>query len=294
MDLLAQMATFVRVVEAGHLSAAARALGLSLPAVSRQLRALEDELGVRLIVRTTRHLRVTEAGRRWHGHCTRILREVEEARHSVAPRGVRGRVVVSASVTLGMHFVLPKLPALLRAHPGLSLDLRLEDNPVDLVADNVDLVFRAGFAVPPSASLIARPLPTIERVAVAAPSYLRAHGVPRAPDALLGHEAILQLSAAGPLERWRFELGAEQREVTVHGRLRLTTPLAIRDAAVAGLGVAWLPDWLVATDLAAGRLRRILAKWRSPRVSAWVLYRVEARGSAVIRAVLERLALAEA
>jgi DNA-binding transcriptional LysR family regulator len=208
MDLLAQMQMFVRVVESGRLSAAARDLGLSVPAVSRQLRALEQELETTLIVRSTRHLRVTDAGHIWHSHCTRILRDVAEARRSVAPRGVQGSLVVSASVTFGMHFVLPRLAALQRKHAALELDLRLEDRPVDLVADHVDVVLRAGFPLQESAALIARPLADFRRIAVAAPSYLRARGVPVDPASLPSHDAIVQLTAAGAIAHWRLALRA--------------------------------------------------------------------------------------
>jgi DNA-binding transcriptional LysR family regulator len=290
MDLLAQMEMFVRVVETGRLSAAARVLGLSVPAVSRQLRALETELGTSLIARSTRHLRVTDAGQLWHAHCTRILRDVEEARRSVAPRGVDGTLVVSASVTFGMHYLIPKLPPLLRKHPGLKLDLRLEDSPVDLVADHVDLILRTGLPVHESASLIARPLAQFPRVVVAAPSYLRARGTPQDPAALPGHDAIVQLSAAGPLDAWHFERDSKQLAINVRSRLRLSTPLAIRDAARAGLGLAWLPEWLITEDVAAQRLRLLLAKWKSPSATAWALYRVETRGSALIQAFLASVA----
>jgi DNA-binding transcriptional LysR family regulator len=289
MDLLAQMAMFVRVVETGRLSAAARALGLSVPAVSRQLRALELELNTSLIVRSTRHLRVTEAGHIWHAQCTRILRDVAEARRSVAPRGVQGNLVISASVTFGVHHVLPRLPALLRKHPALELDLRLEDSPVDLVADHVDVVLRAGLPIAESATLIARPLSEFQRIVVAAPSYLRARGVPVDPASLPAHDAIVQLSAVGPLAHWRFQRAEEQRDVSVRSRLRLSTPLAIREAAVSGLGIAWLPAWLVVAELHAGALSRLFEDWSCPPASVWALYRVEARNSPLIRAFLESM-----
>lgn len=292
MDLLDQMQMFVRVVETGRLSAAARALGLSVPAVSRQLRALEAELGTVLIVRSTRHLRVTDAGHIWHSHCTRILRDVAEARRSVAPRGVQGNLVVSTSLTFGMHFVLPRLAALQRKHAALELDLRLEDRPVDLVADHVDVVLRAGFPLQESAALIARPLAEFQRVAVAAPSYLRVRGVPADPASLPGHDAIVQLTATGPIAHWRFQRAQEQREIAVRSRLRLTTPLAIRTAALNGLGIAWIPDWLVEADLTAGKLRRLFDGWSCPRASAWALYRVEARSSPLIRAFLAAIGVA--
>ena len=292
MDLLAQMQMFVRVVETGRLSAAARDLRLSVPAVSRQLRSLEAELGTTLIVRSTRHLRVTDAGQIWHSHCIRILRDVAEARRSVAPRGVQGCLVVSASVTFGMHFVLPRLAALQRKHAALELDLRLEDRPVDLVADQVDVVLRAGIPLQESAALIARPLAEFRRVAVAAPSYLKARALPADPASLPRLDALVQLTDAGPIARWRFERAQEQREIAVCSRLRLSSPIALRDAALRGLGIAWIPDWLVEADVRAGKLRRLFDGWSSPRANAWALYRVEARSSPLIRAFLSAIGAA--
>src|SRR5687767_11766775 len=144
MDLLAQMETFVRVVDGKSLSAAARAQRLSLPAVSRQLRALEAELGATLIVRSTRRLHVTDAGRQWYAHCVRILRELEDARAAVGgERGVRGTLLVSASFTFGSVVIVPLLARLAQRHPQLIVDLRLEDHLVDLVAEGVDVAVRA-------------------------------------------------------------------------------------------------------------------------------------------------------
>ncbi len=137
MDLLAQMATFVRVVETGSLSAAARAQKLSLPAVSRQLRTLEEDLGAALITRLTRRLAVTEAGQRWYEHCLRILNELENARGAVGG-SVRGTLVVSAAVTLGMYLLVPRLATLIQRHPGLAIDLCLEDRVIDLVGEAVE------------------------------------------------------------------------------------------------------------------------------------------------------------
>src|SRR3954469_23512064 len=159
MDLFAQMMTFVRVVEGKSLSAAARAQRLSLPAISRQLAALESELGVKLVVRSTRHLHPTEAGQRWYEHCRRVLRDIETARHDV--RGdarVRGRVVVSASLTFGAAVIVPRLPKLAEEHPELVIDLRLEDQLVDLVGEGVDLAVRAGSPPPDSSAFIAHPI----------------------------------------------------------------------------------------------------------------------------------------
>lgn len=295
MDLLAQMTTFVRIVEGGSLSAAARRLRLSLPAISRQLRALEEELGTPLVLRSTRRLTVTEAGRGYYARCVRILQEVEEAQASARRHDlVEGRLVVAASVTYGALKLAPTLPALLAAHPRLQVDLRLEDRVSDLVGDGIDVAVRAATLLPAdSESLIAVPLPGHPRVAVAAPAYLRRRGEPKDPAALGRHDALVQVTSAGaPATRWRFTSGPRgERTVEVHVRevLACNALVVLRDAAIAGLGVAVLPDWLVAPAIAAGALRPILAAWTGPPASLALLYRVELRGSARVRTFVEHV-----
>lgn len=290
MDLLSQMATFVRVVEGRSLSAAARAQRLSLPAVSRQLAALEADLGATLIVRTTRALHVTDAGQRWYEHSVRVLAAVDDARASVGDGGEpRGRVVVSAPVTLGMDLLVPALPSLTAKHPALRVDLRLEDQLVELVGDGVDVAVRAGPPPPDSASLVAQRLFPIERWVVASSRWARRHGRPRAPQDLATRPCVLQVTPAGQPVRWALRRGAESATVDVGGQLRTNAPLALRQLALDGAGAAFLPDWLVAADVAAGRLHRLVPAWTSEIVPAWALYRAESRGVTRVRAVLDAL-----
>jgi len=287
MDLLAQMATFVRVVDGNSLSAAARAQRLSLPAVSRQLGALEAELGTALVIRSTRKLRVTDAGRRWYEHCLRVLREVDEARADVQnSKSVRGRLVVSASLTFGMELIVPRLPKLAEAHPQLSLDLRLEDQLVDLVGEGVDVALRAGSPPPDSTAFIAQPLMAMDRILVASPAWLRKHGAPREPEQLARRTCLVQVTPAGSVVRWRLRRGADERVLDVHGQLRSTAPTALRSLAVGGAGIAYLPAWLVRQDIARKRLRRVLPEWSSPSITAWAVYRAELRGAPRLRAFL--------
>ncbi|WAS95333.1 LysR family transcriptional regulator [Nannocystis punicea] len=292
MDLLAQMATFVRIVEGGSLSAAARRLRLSTPAISRQLRALEEELGATLVLRTTRQLTVTEVGRAYYERCVQILREVEEAQAGARRRdAVEGRLVVAASVTFGGLRVAPTLPALFAAHPRLRVDLRLEDRLTDLVGDGIDVAIRATTLLPSASdALIAVPLVTVPRVAVAAPSYLRRRGEPKEPAALARHDALVQVYGSGaPATRWRFSRPPREETVPVREVLACNVLAVLRDAAVAGLGVALLPDWLVAAELASGQLRAILPQWSTTGASVAALYRVELRGTPRVRAFVEHL-----
>lgn len=290
MDLLAQMATFVRVVDGKSLSAAARAQRLSLPAVSRQLRALEEDLGARLVVRSTRQLHLTDAGRAWYEHSVRILREVDEARSAVGnDKSVRGTLVVSASLTFGSVIIVPRLAALSEAHPQLVVDLRLEDRLVDVVGEGVDVAVRAGAPPPDSTAFVAHPTFSMERILVAAPRWLRKHGTPKEPRQLAACACLIQVNPAGSIIRWRLRRKDEEQTVEVRGRVRTNAPIALRDLAVDGAGIAYVPDWLVRDDLAAGRLRRVLPSWASPPITAWAIYRAELRGAPRLRAFLAAL-----
>jgi DNA-binding transcriptional LysR family regulator len=289
-QLLPRLGTFVRVVESGSLSAAARALRLSLPAVSRQIAALEAGLGATLLLRTTRRLTVTEAGRTFYERSLRVLREVEEAQDSVRSSSTpSGKVTITAPVTWGLTYLTSVVQSAHARYPALQLDVRLEDRLVDLVGDGVDIAVRAGVPPPDSAQIVASPLLRFRRLPVASPRYLRRHGTPGVPDALARHEALVQIPEAAPLDMWRFERAGVERSVAVRGRFRSNVPQALRQAALAGLGIALLPEWLVTTHLATRRLRALLPDWSTPPVSVYALQRADLRGSARVRAALDLL-----
>ena len=286
MNFLDQMATFVDIVDAGTLSAAARRRRLSLAAVSRQLAALEKDLGAVLALRTTRAMKITDAGKLFYEHAVRTLDEIEAARANV--RGAvtaSGTLRVSAGFTVGIEFLVGMLPDLAADHPRLTVELRLEDHASDLIRDGVDIAIRAGIAPPDSASLIARELARFPRWVVAAPKYLRARGTPKSVASLANHAAVVQLAPSGDLDTW--VLGDET--VRVQGALRCSSPTAIRDLVVAGSGVALLPDWLVRDDLAAGRLKRVLPDRETPLVGLLALHRIELRDAPRTRAFLDHV-----
>jgi DNA-binding transcriptional LysR family regulator len=287
MDFLDQMGTFVDIVDAGSLSAAARRRRLSLAAVSRQLGALEHELGAPLIVRTTRTMTVTDAGRQFYQHALQALRDVDAARAVVRDtHRAGGTLRVSAGVTIGLEQLVHALPALAEAHPALAIELRLEDHASDLVRDGVDIALRAGLAPPDSTSMLAKELARFHRWVVAAPRYLRAHGTPKSVASLAKHRALIQLSDLGELSTW--PLGDET--IRVRGTLRCTAPSALRQLALAGSGIALLPDWLVRDDITAHRLVRVLPELASPPVSLWALHRIELRDAPRVRVFLDHLA----
>ncbi|MDI1475930.1 LysR family transcriptional regulator [Polyangium sp. y55x31] len=287
MDFLGRARTLVRIVEAGSFSSAARSLGLSLAAISRQIGTLEEELGAKLFVRTTRSLHLTDEGRRFFEHATRLVREADAAMASVRPdRAIGGRVVVSASVTLGVMRIVPALPALLDAHPALELEMRLEDHEAELVGEGVDIAVRAGMALPDTTNLVAQSIATFPRVLVASPAYLRRHGLPRTVDSLASHAAVLGLSSPAT---WHFVEDGEKRTVTMVPKLRVATLLGIRSAVEAGLGIAAFPDFVVKDAMADGSLRVLLPEATLPLVPVYALYRIENRGSPRIDAIASHL-----
>ncbi len=283
MDFLAKAQTFARVVETGSLSSAARSLKLSLAAISRQIASLEADLGVTLLVRTTRSQQLTDEGRRFHEHAMRLVREAEAARASVRRGGaIAGDFVFSASASLGILRIVPFLPLLKSAHPELHLELRLEERPVDLVRDGVDLAVRAGLDLPDSSEIVGRPLATFQRRIVASPRHLRKVGTPKQPADLAGAEVVTGLRSAS-----RWDLGG--REIAVDPQLRVGTLVAIREAVVAGLGFAILPDFVIDQAVADKSLKVVLPEISLAPVSVHAVYRIESRGNPRIEAVVSHL-----
>jgi DNA-binding transcriptional LysR family regulator len=261
---------------------------MSPAAVSRQLSALETRIGSPLLLRSTRHLAVTDVGREYYARCLRILREVDEAQTVARTgQGAAGLLSVSAPVTFGLARIAPLLPALLAAHRALRLDLRLEDRVIDLVGDGVDVAIRAGVAPPNSDALVAHVLQTYGRVVVGSPAYLRRAGEPKEPEALAKHQLLQHLPGGGPISRWSFEREGRQVDVVAQATMRTNALAAIQGAAIAGAGLALLPDWLVDEAVKARRLRVILRDWRTAPVTAFALHRAELRGSARVRTFVE-------
>jgi DNA-binding transcriptional LysR family regulator len=284
------MATFRRVVEAGSFSAATRGLGMSVAAVSRQVSALEAELGAPLLVRTSRRLSMTDQGRRFYDYCVRLAQLTDEARASVREGAeLRGSLTITAPVALGLERVGPALCSFLAEHPEIEVELRLEERAVDLVAEGVHVAVRAAPAPPASPLLVATPLISSTRVVVASPRYLQARGEPEVPAALEQHEVLVHVTDAGPASSWHLYRGGVEQVVNVRGRYRVTTLLALRDAALAGLGLALLPAWLVRDALTEGRLRAVLDGYESRPSPVFALYRVDLRHVARVRAVIEHL-----
>ena len=296
MDWLARMETFIRVVEMGSLSRAARSLRLSLPAVSRQLTSLDAELGRPLSIRTTRKFVLTTEGERFYEHARRALAEVDLAKQTAKRGGsVAGPLVVSASVAFGTEKLVPALPALLRKHPRLQLEVRLEEHAADLVDEGIDVAIRAGMPLPDLSGLTARPLAPVARLFVASPDYLARHGEPRDPQELTRHAVIAGMNGGRDVivryqaTRPAPDEGSTPASVSLAPRLRIGTLLGLREACIAGLGVAILTDFVAARPLRDRQLVQVLPGFLLPERSVHALYRVENRGAPRVAAFIEFL-----
>jgi DNA-binding transcriptional LysR family regulator len=280
VDRLTALRLFVRVVEAGTISAAGRSLGLSTTAASRGLQDLEAALGVRLLDRTTRHASPTEAGRHLHGRLSALLGELDAAlRHAGdlhdRPSGVL-RVIARRS--FGLLHVVPAVASFRALHPGVSLDLTLTEATELTPTNGVDLAVRHGR--PAEKSFVAHRLASARRVLCASPGYLARRPAPAAPEDVARHDCLCYRREHEP-SVWVFEAGpgpGDRREVEVAGPLRSNSGEALRQAAIDGLGLALLPEWMVGHDVAAGRLVACLPALRAyPAGYEAGIYAVHAR-----------------
>jgi DNA-binding transcriptional LysR family regulator len=271
MSRLREMETFVRVVDAGSFSSAARDLKIGQPAISKTIAALEDRLGVRLLVRSTHRLSPTEAGVAFYERALRAVTEANEADAAArgAGAGLEGRLRISAAVTFSRLHLVPRLAAFLDAHPKLQLELVMDDSPRDLVAHNIDVALRLGALT--DSSLRARKLAQSERLVVASPAYLARRGVPNTPAELLEHDAIIYSQWTGG-EEWSFRRGTSETSVRLQRRLMITAAEGVRAAVITGQGFAIASRWMFAPELDSGEVVSILRKWTLPPLDLWVLY----------------------
>lgn len=259
MDRLTSMEVFVKAVDLGSFAAAAEALDLSAPMVGKHVRFLEDRLGVRLLNRTTRRQSLTEFGRAYYERCRLILAEANAADALAADQfsKPRGRLRVALPALYGRYCVAPVLFDLARQHPALELDLSLSDALVDLADGRFDLAIRTGH-LEDEAGVMTRRVARQRMIVCAAPAYVEKQGEPRRIEDIRQHAAILY-ARAGRVRSWLFpRAGVAPAEIIPQSRFRLDDMAAIADAAAAGLGLAWVPSWLVSEQLRSGTLLQVL------------------------------------
>ena len=265
MDRVGDIALFLQVLDLGSISAAARQMDLSVAVASQRIRRLEAALGVRLLHRTTRRLHPTPEGLALARDGRALVEELSLLGERLRQGGgeVAGTLRVTAPASFGRQYIAPLMAGFLAAHPGLRVSLDLDDRVVDLVGAGYDLAIRIGRL--DDSSLVSRQLVSNERVLCASPDYLRRHGEPRDPGALAGHDCLLLTGRDGRRESWRLTgPGGVPLQVRVRGRFESNYGEALREAAVAGLGIAQHSVWHVHRDLAEGRLRVVLPGYPPP------------------------------
>ncbi len=271
---LATLRLFIDVAHAGGFAPVARQRVVDPSLISRAIAGLEAELGFRLFQRTTRRLALTEAGSRYFAAVEPLVRDLAGAAEMARGSTLAGRLTISASVAYGTIRLVPLLPALRAAHPGLEVELILTDRLVDLVTEPVDIAIRMSPTIPPG--LIGLPLHPSRYHAYAAPAWVARHGPIAAPADLAGPPCLL---FAGPLQRrqWRFSApGGGAETIAVDGPVAISSPLALKAACIAGLGATLLTDWLAADALAGGQLVSLLPEHEASSTAfgsnAWLLY----------------------
>lgn len=272
MDRLQAMEVFVAVVDHGGFAAAARRLDLSAPVVTRAVAELEARLGVRLLTRTTRTVRVTEAGARYAEDCRRILADVGDAESATSGSRaqIKGLLGVTAPAVFGNLHVTPIVADYLRRYPDVDAHCLFVDRVVNLVDEGLDVAVRIGEL--PDSTLQAIPVGHVRRMLVATPAYLAAHGRPATPADLAAH-TLIQPTGVSPYPEWRFTHGGRTVVQRIRPRLRTTTNDAGRTAALTGLGIARLVSYQVADDLTSGALEALLPDFETPPLPVHVLHR---------------------
>lgn len=284
--------TFIRVVELGSFTDAARDLGVSKSFVSKQVSRLEDRLGVRLLNRTTRQLSATEIGVRFHERAQDFLAAISAAEDEArtVSGSLTGSLRIAVPMSFGMEYLSTLLARFLAEHPGVRIDADYSDRKVDVVAEGFDLAVRIGSLA--DSSLVGRRLAPIKFHVVASPAYLEARGRPSHPSELAHHDAVLYRHiAANHTQGWEFRPPDEEpTSVRVSGRFLTNSGEALRDAVIAGLGVARLPDFLVAREIAEGSLEAVLVEWESRTPGIWAIFPHNRHVSATVRALVDYLA----
>jgi DNA-binding transcriptional LysR family regulator len=282
MNRWTAMEAFVRVVDAGSFSAAARHLHLGQPAVSKMIAQLEKRLGVRLLLRSTQGLAPTEAGQGFYERAKRAIEEADEA--ETAARGANaslsGELRVSAATTFARLHVVPRLATFLVEHPELKMQVILDDRNIDLIEAGIDVALRMGSLE--DSALVARKIAQSPRRVLATPAYFKKHGKPKVPLDLVTHQAIVYDVGRGGME-WTFRKGGTETFVNVTGRVRVTAAEGVRAAVLSGLGLAVASEWMF-PELKRGGVLKVLEDWSLPPMELWAVFPTGRRASAKARA----------
>ena len=286
MDRLYTMSIFLAVVDEGGFAPAARKLRISPPVVTRAVTELEETMGVRLLARTTRMVRVTDVGARYAADCRRILADVSESEQAATGTHAepRGKLVITASVLFGAMYVTPVVTEYLRRYPETEVECRFVDRVVNMMDEGVDVAIRIGQL--PDSSYQAVRVGQVRQVVCASPAYLEARGLPLTPEDLGGHDIVLA-SALTASPDWRFECERQPLVVRVKPRLISTSNDAAISAVVRGFGLTRVISYMAAPHLAAGRLKTVLTQYESAPVPVSVVHHEGRRSTSKVRAFID-------
>ncbi|MTW10409.1 LysR family transcriptional regulator [Pseudoduganella eburnea] len=289
MDRLYLMTVYVAVAEEQGFAAGARRLGMSPPAVTRAVAALEERLGVRLLDRTTRHVRVTEAGQRYLDDARRIIAEVDEADDAVAGINAapRGHLTVTAPVLFGRLYVMPGIVDYLQRYPAMDVSTVFVDRVTNLLEEGIDVGVRIGEL--PDSSMRAVPVGRVRRMIVASPSYIEKHGAPHTPQELEQHTIVGSSGSSVPPD-WRFQHGGSAQSLRLKPRLGVNNNDSAIEAVRSGFGVARLLSYQAAALLDAGELVEVLQDYATPAVPIHIVHRDSRQGSTRIRSFVDLMA----
>lgn len=272
MKLLDDIAVFVVVVDNGSFTAAAEHLSMSKSVISKYVSRLEENLGARLLNRTTRRLSLTEAGRMFYDQARQGLSRIEDARSAVSrlQEQPRGNLRVNAPMSFGILHVAPALPEFLERYPDLTVDLAFDDRKIDPVKAGYDVSIRISDL--PDSSLIARRVAPCRHVVVASPDYLHRHSEPQGPADLEQHH-VITYQYQDSHQVWHFQTDDNRPvSVAIMARLKMNNSLAIRAALIGGAGISRIPTFVVGDDVAQGRLKTVLTRYRTLEVSVHLVY----------------------
>jgi DNA-binding transcriptional LysR family regulator len=270
-DRLAAMEIFVRVVEARSFSAAAAQLGIGQPAVSKTVAQLEKRLGVRLLVRTTRSLNLTDAGQRFYDNAKGAIDGVNVAERVAREEGeLDGTLRVSAAICFSRIHVMPRLPEFLAQHPTVNIEMIVDDRFVNLAQERMDLALRTGRNT--DSSLIVRKIGEARTRVMASAAYWQAHAMPKVPEDLLTHECVILQRDGRLIDEWSFHKNALECRMKLRGRLKVSAAEGLREAVLSGLGIAVVSEWLFSPELGSGTVESALDDWDLPAHDLWAVF----------------------
>lgn len=271
MEKIQILESLVAVVQTGSFSAAARRMNIGQPAISKGIASLEEQLGTRLFIRSTRGITPSDAGMKFYQQAVDILAKMDELMSATkAEQGtLTGNIKVSAPVTLTRHYILPQLKNFLEEHPLLNIDFILDDRNTDLIGEGVDVSLRIGQL--PDSGYTATRINIGKRYVMATPEYLDRFGTPKEPSDLLFHKGIVYNVGNGGTQ-WTLYNGENSQEIVIHGQVKSNSAEAVRDCVMEGMGYTINSEWMFCAELASGKIVRLLPEWSLDPLTLWAVY----------------------